>query len=156
TAGRRTRGCGCASPRWRASARCTASGWPPAADPTRWHEALSIRSSTWRHQVTAAARSTPCCPCSASAPWALGQIGRTPDLPTSILGRPPVTPSARQTQHSCFAMAQKPQEGVREVTFASLPARNLDQRELAELVGKLADSPELWADQVGHSTAERR
>jgi len=42
------------------------------------------------------------------------------------------------------------------VTFTSLPARNLDQRELADLVEKLAGSPELWADQIGHSTAERR
>jgi hypothetical protein len=42
------------------------------------------------------------------------------------------------------------------VTITSLPARNLGQRELAELVDKLADSPELWADQVGHSTPERR
>jgi hypothetical protein len=42
------------------------------------------------------------------------------------------------------------------VTISSLPARNLDQRELAELVRKLASSPGLWADRVGHSTAERR
>lgn len=42
------------------------------------------------------------------------------------------------------------------MTITSLPARNLDQRELAELVGKLANSPELWTDRVGHSTPERR
>ena len=42
------------------------------------------------------------------------------------------------------------------MTITSLPARNLDQRELAELVEKLADSPEVWAGQVGRSTPERR
>jgi quercetin dioxygenase-like cupin family protein len=42
------------------------------------------------------------------------------------------------------------------MTITSLPPRNLDQRELAELVVRLADRPALWADQIGHATPERR
>jgi predicted metal-dependent enzyme (double-stranded beta helix superfamily) len=37
------------------------------------------------------------------------------------------------------------------MTFPSLPARYLDKRELAELVERLADQPDLWSDQVSHT-----
>jgi predicted metal-dependent enzyme (double-stranded beta helix superfamily) len=41
------------------------------------------------------------------------------------------------------------------MTFSALPARNLDQRELAELVENLAGRPELWRDQVTHAGGQR-
>jgi predicted metal-dependent enzyme (double-stranded beta helix superfamily) len=41
------------------------------------------------------------------------------------------------------------------MTFAALPARNLGQRELADLVANLADRPELWGDQVSYAGGRR-
>jgi predicted metal-dependent enzyme (double-stranded beta helix superfamily) len=41
------------------------------------------------------------------------------------------------------------------MTFAALPARNLGQRELADLVANLAGHPELWADQVTYAGGRR-
>ena len=41
------------------------------------------------------------------------------------------------------------------MTFAALPARNLGQRELADLVANLADHPDLWADQVTYAGGRR-
>jgi predicted metal-dependent enzyme (double-stranded beta helix superfamily) len=41
------------------------------------------------------------------------------------------------------------------MTIPSLPARYLDRHELAELVEKLADSPDLWRDQVSHAAGRR-
>lgn len=41
------------------------------------------------------------------------------------------------------------------MTFSRLPARYLDQRELAELVEDLAHRPEVWIDQVTHAGGER-
>jgi len=39
--------------------------------------------------------------------------------------------------------------------FSALPARCLDQRELAELVENLAGRPDLWSDQVAHAGGRR-
>ena len=39
--------------------------------------------------------------------------------------------------------------------FSALPARCLDQRELAELVENLAGRPDLWSDQVSHAEGRR-
>jgi predicted metal-dependent enzyme (double-stranded beta helix superfamily) len=41
------------------------------------------------------------------------------------------------------------------MTISTLPARYLDQRELAELVEELASHPETWGDQVAHSGGQR-
>jgi hypothetical protein len=41
------------------------------------------------------------------------------------------------------------------MTFSALPARYLDQRELAELVENLAGRPDLWRDQVNHAEGRR-
>jgi predicted metal-dependent enzyme (double-stranded beta helix superfamily) len=41
------------------------------------------------------------------------------------------------------------------MTLPALPARNLDQRELAELVENLAARPESWGDQVTHAGGRR-
>jgi predicted metal-dependent enzyme (double-stranded beta helix superfamily) len=41
------------------------------------------------------------------------------------------------------------------MTFPALPPRNLDQRELAELVENLAARPESWGDQVTHAGGQR-
>jgi quercetin dioxygenase-like cupin family protein len=41
------------------------------------------------------------------------------------------------------------------MTFSALPARYLDQRELADLVENLAARPDLWSDQVAYP-GERR
>ena len=41
------------------------------------------------------------------------------------------------------------------MTIPSLPARYLDGNELAELVEKLADSPDLWRNQVSHAAGRR-
>jgi predicted metal-dependent enzyme (double-stranded beta helix superfamily) len=41
------------------------------------------------------------------------------------------------------------------MTISSLPARCLDEGELAELVGRLAGQPELWEDQVAYSAGHR-
>jgi len=47
-------------------------------------------------------------------------------------------------------------KGVTAVTIASLPARYLDERELAELVEKLAARPDLWTGQIACSSAGHR
>lgn len=41
------------------------------------------------------------------------------------------------------------------MSFAALPARNLGQRELADLVANLADNPDLWGDQVTYAGGRR-
>jgi predicted metal-dependent enzyme (double-stranded beta helix superfamily) len=41
------------------------------------------------------------------------------------------------------------------MSFAALPARNLGQRELADLVANLAHQPDLWADQVTYAGGRR-
>ncbi len=41
------------------------------------------------------------------------------------------------------------------MTVPALPARYLDQRELAELVEDLASRPDLWRDQVAHAGGRR-
>jgi len=41
------------------------------------------------------------------------------------------------------------------MTFTALPARHLDQRELAELAENLADRPDLWNDQVTYAGGRR-
>jgi len=41
------------------------------------------------------------------------------------------------------------------MTLPALPARNLDQRELSELVENLAARPESWGDQVTHAGGRR-
>jgi predicted metal-dependent enzyme (double-stranded beta helix superfamily) len=41
------------------------------------------------------------------------------------------------------------------VTLSSLPARDLDREELAELVDQLAEEPEQWTALVGYDDAER-
>ena len=41
------------------------------------------------------------------------------------------------------------------MTISALPARYLDQRELAELVENLAGRPELWSDQVAYAGGRR-
>jgi predicted metal-dependent enzyme (double-stranded beta helix superfamily) len=41
------------------------------------------------------------------------------------------------------------------MTFPALPPRNLDQRELAELVESLAARPESWGDEVTHAGGRR-
>src|SRR5690242_136973 len=41
------------------------------------------------------------------------------------------------------------------MTFSALPARFLEQRELAELVENLAGRPDLWSDQVAHAGGQR-
>jgi len=41
------------------------------------------------------------------------------------------------------------------MTFSVLPARFLDQRELAELVENLAGRPDLWSDQVTYAGGQR-
>lgn len=42
------------------------------------------------------------------------------------------------------------------MTIASLPARYLDEGELAQLVKEMAASPDLWIGQIGRSSAEHR
>src|SRR5215831_1029196 len=41
------------------------------------------------------------------------------------------------------------------MTFTALPARHLDQRELAELAENLAGRPDLWNDQVTYAGGRR-
>jgi predicted metal-dependent enzyme (double-stranded beta helix superfamily) len=41
------------------------------------------------------------------------------------------------------------------MTISSLPARYLDKRELAELVGQLANRPDLWDEQIAYSDDHR-
>ena len=41
------------------------------------------------------------------------------------------------------------------MTFSALPARFLEQRELAELVENLAGLPDLWSDQVTYAGGQR-
>ena len=41
------------------------------------------------------------------------------------------------------------------MTISALPARCLSERELAQLVRDLADSPDLWSDQVGYAGGRR-
>ena len=41
------------------------------------------------------------------------------------------------------------------MTWAALPGRNLDRRELAELVNRLADDPALWQPHVAFSDEHR-
>jgi predicted metal-dependent enzyme (double-stranded beta helix superfamily) len=41
------------------------------------------------------------------------------------------------------------------MTFSALPARFLEQRELAELVENLAGRPDLWSDQVTYAGGQR-
>lgn len=41
------------------------------------------------------------------------------------------------------------------MTFTALPARNLGQRELIELVEELAGTPHLWSDHVTHAAGRR-
>jgi len=41
------------------------------------------------------------------------------------------------------------------MTFSALPARFLDQRELAELVENLAGRPDVWSDQVTYAGGRR-
>jgi predicted metal-dependent enzyme (double-stranded beta helix superfamily) len=41
------------------------------------------------------------------------------------------------------------------MTISTLPARFLDRRELADLVGNLADRPDQWSDQVTYSGGRR-
>ena len=58
-------------------------------------------------------------------------------------------PSAPSTPSGPTALAAMP------TPIEALPARNLDKRELRELVDRLAAAPELWRDQVAFSGDRR-
>jgi len=55
-----------------------------------------------------------------------------------------------------LVLTARQQKGATAVTMTSLPARYLDQTELAELVEQLAARPELWIDQIACSSAMHR